>query len=87
MSKNVMETRATFSLARVTTSPSARLPHDTSMGIRGWPMHYLSIHHCRYGGIASVSVTHETTKFAGPHKSYKRQYIMEQAHQGQTIGP
>jgi hypothetical protein len=28
-----------------------------------------SKHHCRYGGIAFVSVTYEATKFAGPHKS------------------
>jgi hypothetical protein len=34
--------------------PSARLPRDTSIGIRGWGMHYPGIHHCRYGGIASV---------------------------------
>jgi hypothetical protein len=63
----------------------AHLPHDTSMGIRGWLMHYLGIHHCRHGGIASISMTHEITKFAGPHKSCMRQYIMELAHQGQTI--
>jgi hypothetical protein len=24
--------------------PSARLPRDTSTGIRGWPMHYPDVH-------------------------------------------
>jgi hypothetical protein len=67
--------------------PSARPPRDTSMGIRGWPMHYPNIHHCRYGGIASVSTTYEATMFAGPHKSRMCQYIIELAHRGQTIGP
>jgi hypothetical protein len=56
--------------------PSASLPCDTSTGIRGWPMHYPGIHHYRYGGIASVSVTYEATKFVGPHKSRMRQYIV-----------
>jgi hypothetical protein len=29
---------------RVLPHPSARLPHDTVTGIRGWPMHYPDVH-------------------------------------------
>jgi hypothetical protein len=29
---------------QVLPNPSACLPRDTSMGIRGWPMHYLNVH-------------------------------------------
>jgi hypothetical protein len=62
--------------------PSARLPRDTLISIRGWHMHYPGIHHYSYGGITSVSATYETTKFAGPHKSRMRRYIIKLAHQG-----
>jgi hypothetical protein len=34
--------------------------------IRGWPIQYPSMHHCRCGRVSSNSVTVETTKFAGP---------------------
>jgi hypothetical protein len=42
---------------------------------------------CGYGRIASVSATNEATKFAGPHKSRMRQYIIELAHWGKATGP
>jgi hypothetical protein len=29
---------------QVLPHPSARLAHDTMMGIRGWPMHYPDVH-------------------------------------------
>jgi hypothetical protein len=55
--------------------------------IRGWPVHYPGIHHCRKGEVSSNTVTVEATKLVGPHKSRMRQYIIEFAHRGQTIGP
>jgi hypothetical protein len=36
----------------------------------------------RYGSMASNSATDEATKFAEPHKSYMRYYIIELAHRG-----
>jgi hypothetical protein len=56
--------------------PSASLPHDTSMGIHGWPptpSQYTSIKH---GGVLSNSVTVRANKFLGSHKSCMRQYII-----------
>jgi hypothetical protein len=48
-----------------------------------WVAHALShFTPVRYGRIASVSVTHDATKFAGPHKSRMRQYIIELSHRG-----
>jgi hypothetical protein len=62
--------------------------HNMTLGaIRGWPIHYPGIHHCRRGEVSSNSVTVEATKFAGPYKSRMHQYIIKLAHQGQTIGP
>jgi hypothetical protein len=52
--------------------PSARIPHDTSTGIRGWPT--------QYGRIAFVLVTNKATKFMGLHKSCMHHYIIEFAH-------
>jgi hypothetical protein len=73
---------------RVAPFPSARLPYDTTCwAIRGWPVHYPGIHHCRRGEGSSNSVTAKATKFAGPYKSCMRQYIIKLAHRGQTISP
>jgi hypothetical protein len=41
----------------------------------------------RYGRVLSNSSTMEATKFAGSHKYHMRHYIIEHAHQGQTIDP
>jgi hypothetical protein len=57
--------------------PGARLPRDTSTGIREWPMDYPLYTSMRYGRISSVSATHDATKFARPHKSHMRQYIIK----------
>jgi hypothetical protein len=57
--------------------PSACLPLDTSTRICGWPTRWVS----------SNTTTIEATKFAGPHKSHMRQYIIELPHRGQAIGP
>jgi hypothetical protein len=45
--------------------------------IHGCPVHYLGLHHCMYGGIASDSATIGITKFTGSHKFHIRQYILE----------
>jgi hypothetical protein len=39
---------------RVLPHPSARLPRDTLMGIRGWHMHYLNVH---LGGMVGYRPT------------------------------
>jgi hypothetical protein len=36
----------------------------------------ISVYITRYGGIASILATYAATKFAGPHKSHMRQYII-----------
>jgi hypothetical protein len=41
----------------------------------------------KYSGVLSNSATIEATKFAGPHKLYMRQYIINLVHRGQTISP
>jgi hypothetical protein len=56
--------------------PSACLPHDSSTDIRGWHVHYPSIHHCRRGEVSFNSAIVEATNFAGPHKSHIRQHII-----------
>jgi hypothetical protein len=56
--------------------PSACLSRDTSMSIRGWPVHYPGIHHCRCDEVSSNSATVEATKFARSHKSRMWQYII-----------
>jgi hypothetical protein len=73
---------------RVLPFPSARLPHDTTLGaISGWPIYYHGIHHCRRVEVSSNSATVEANKFVRPHKSCMHQYIIKLAHWGQTIGP
>jgi hypothetical protein len=52
--------------------------------IRGWPVHYPSLHHCRNGGVSSDSATISATKFTRLHKSYMRQYCSKLAHRGQN---
>jgi hypothetical protein len=41
----------------------------------------------KYSGVPSNSVTVETTKFVGPHKSRMCQYKINLVHRGQTIDP
>jgi hypothetical protein len=41
----------------------------------------------RYGRVSFNSANDEATKFVRPHKSRMRQYIIELAHQGQTMSP
>jgi hypothetical protein len=55
--------------------------------IRGCPVHYPNIHHCRCGRVSSNSATDKATKFVGPHKSRMCQYIIKLAHLGQAICP
>jgi hypothetical protein len=43
----------------------------------------ISISSWRYGGIASISVTNNATKFAGPNKSRMRKYIIDAS----SLGP
>jgi hypothetical protein len=64
--------------------PSARLPRNTSKAICGLPMQYPSLHHYRYGRIASDSAIISATKFMGPHKSRMRQYITNACSPGPT---
>ena len=60
---------------RVPPLPSARLPRDTTLwAIRGWPVHYPGIHHCRNGEGSSDLYSDRTTRLTGPHKSSMRQY-------------
>jgi hypothetical protein len=53
--------------------------------IRGWLIHYPSLHHCRNGGVSSDSATISATKFTRLHKSYMRQYCSKLAHRGQIM--
>jgi hypothetical protein len=63
--------------------PGAHLPRDTTRwAIHGWSVHYPGKHHCTRGEGLSNSVTVEATKFAGPHKSCMRRYIIKLAHRG-----
>jgi hypothetical protein len=56
-------------------------------GIPSWAsvggLYTIPLSSWRYGGIASVSVTNEATKFVGPHKSCMRQYIIHAC----SLGP
>jgi hypothetical protein len=70
-------------LDRVLPHPSACLPHDTSTGIHGWPIHYPDVHPRGMVGYRPTLVTIEATQFAGPHKSRMCQYIIN----AYSVGP
>jgi hypothetical protein len=44
--------------------------------MRGCPVYYPGIHHCKRGEVSSNSAIVKTTKFTGPGKSRMRQYII-----------
>jgi hypothetical protein len=44
---------------QVLPHPSTRLPRDTSMDIRGWPMYYLDVHP---GGMVGYHLTQRIAK-------------------------
>jgi hypothetical protein len=68
---------------RVSLFSSACLPRDTThWAIRGCPVHYFGIHHCRRGEVSSNSSTFKGTKFAGPNKFRMRQYIINACYTG-----
>jgi hypothetical protein len=49
--------------------------------------HTIPMSPVKYGGVSSNLATVEATKFVGSHKCRIRQYIINLAHRGQTIGP
>jgi hypothetical protein len=60
--------------------PSARLPHDCLDGQFVGGPYTIPVtskgHHCRYGGIASDSVSNNVTQITRPHKSSMRHYYL-----------
>jgi hypothetical protein len=69
-------------LGRVLPHPSACLTRD-NLDEHPWVAHTLS--QCtsiKWGKVSSNSVTVDATKFAGPHKSYMHQYIINAGSSG-----
>jgi hypothetical protein len=59
------------------------IPRRASVGAP----HTILMSPVKYGGLSSNLATVEAIKFVGSHKSHMRQYIINLAHRGQTIGP
>jgi hypothetical protein len=53
-------------VGQVLPHPSARLSHDTSMGIRGWPIHYPDVHP---GGMVGYRPTRRPSKLLSLQES------------------